>query len=226
MMLMTTSFSLSPTSSLGPEDRPWFITSRRQDFQGEERANVLRIVAVTAFYLIELANDHGVDLGFIQIPRNHDQAYHQAVTAVALAWVILALGVHLCLRWQILPAGLKYVTTLLDIVLLTVLLMITNGPRSPIVVGYFLILAMATLRFRLRLIWCATLGAVAGYVWLLGWARWTAGVHDVHVPRYHQLIILTGLALCGIIQGQVIRRVRSLAVEYARRLAAPGGELS
>ena len=149
-MTMTTSFSPSPTAPLSPDDRPWFITSRWQDYQGEERANVLRIVAVTAFYLIELANDHGVNLGFIQIPKIHDQAFHQAVTAVALAWVILALGVHLCLRWQILPAGMKYLTTILDIVLLTVLLMVANGPRSPMVVGYFLILSMATLRFRLR----------------------------------------------------------------------------
>jgi len=225
-MTMTTSFSPSPTASLSSDDRPWFITSRRQDYQGEERANVLRIVAVTAFYLIELANDHGVNLGFIQIPKIHDQAYHQAVTAVALAWVILALGVHLCLRWQILPAGMKYLTTILDIVLLTILLMVANGPRSPMVVGYFLILSMATLRFRLPLIWCATLGAVAGYVWLLGWAMWIEGVHDVRVPRYHQLIVLTALALCGIIQGQVIRRIPSLAVEYARRLTASGGEPS
>jgi len=225
-MTMTTLFSPSPTPSSSPNDRSWFITSRRQDYQGEERANVLRIVTVTAFYLIELANDHGVNLGFIQIPKIHDQAFHQAVTAVALAWMILALGVYLCLRWQMLPARMKYLTTILDIVLLTVLLMIANGPRSPMVVGYFLILAMATLRFRLPLIWCATLGAVAGYVWLLGWAVWIEGARDVRVPRYHQLIVLTALSLCGIIQGQVIRRVHLLAVEYAKRLAVSGGEPS
>lgn len=225
-MTMTTSFSPEPTASLSPEDRSWLISSRRQDYQGEERANVLRIVAVTSFYLIELANDHGVNLGFVQIPRITDPSFHQAVTAVALAWVVLALGVHLCLSWQILPAGMKYLTTVLDIVLLTILLMIANGPKSPMVVGYFLILAMATLRCRLPLIWCATLGAVAGYVWLLGWARWIEGVRDVRVPRYHQLIVLTALALCGIIQGQVIRRMQSLAVDYARRLTASGGEPS
>jgi hypothetical protein len=223
MMTMTISLSRSPKVSPSPDDRPWFITSRRQDYQGEERTNLLRIVAVTAFYLIELANERGMNLGFVQIPKVPDQAYHQAVTAVALAWVMLALGVHLCLRWQMLPAGLEYLTTILDIVLLTVLLMVANGPRSPMVVGYFLILAMATLRFRLSLIWCATLGVVVGYVWLLGWAMWIEGVRDVRVPRYHQLIVLTALALCGIIQGQVVRRVRLLVVEYTRRLTPSDG---
>ena len=59
-----------------------------------------------------------------------------------------------------------------------------------------------------------------GYVWLLGWAVWIEGARDIRVPRYHELIFLTALALSGIIQGQVIRRVKSMAAEYARRLAA------
>ncbi len=46
------------------------------------------------------------------------------------------------------------------------------------------------------------------------------------MPGCHQLIVLTALALCGIIQGQVILRVRLLAIEYARRLTASGREYS
>jgi hypothetical protein len=61
-----------------------------------------------------------------------------------------------------------------------------------------------------------------GYAWLLGWAMWIEDVRNVRVPRYHELILLTALALSGIILGQVIRRVKSIAAEYARRLdAAP-----
>jgi hypothetical protein len=62
-----------------------------------------------------------------------------------------------------------------------------------------------------------------GYVWLLGWAWWTESVRNVRVPRYHELIFLTALAISGIIQGQVIRRVKAMAAEYARRLAAAPG---
>ena len=120
------------------------------------------------------------------------------------------------------PAALKYVATGLDVVLLTLLLMVADGPRSPLVIGFFLIPAMATLRFQLRLVWFATIAAMLGYLWLLGWARWIEDVRDVRVPRYQELIFLTALALSGLIQGQVIRRVKSMAAEYARRLAAAG----
>jgi hypothetical protein len=206
----------------GSQDRPWYIVGRWQEYQGEARANLLRLAAVAAFYIIELINFYGVDLGFIHLPKVSDLAFHQTVTAVAVAWVMLGLGVHLCLRLRILPEALKYIATGLDVVLLTLLLMVADGPRSPLVVGYFLIPALASLRFQLRLVWFGTIAAMLGYVWLLGWALWIEGLRDIRVPRYHELIFLTALALSGIIQGQVIRRVKSLAAEYARRLVVVG----
>jgi hypothetical protein len=213
----------SPTTGASPipgdQDRPWYIVGRWQEYEGEARANLLRLAAVAAFYAIELINYYGVDLGFIQLPKVRDLAFHKIVTAIAAAWVMLGVGVHLWLRMHLLPSALKYVSTGLDVVLLTVLLMVSDGPRSPLIVGYFLIPGLAGLRFRLRLVWFATVAAMLGYVWLLGWAVWIERARDVRVPRYHELIFLTALAMSGIIQGQVIRRVKALAAEYARRLA-------
>jgi hypothetical protein len=207
----------------GVDDRPWYIVGRWQEYGGEARANLLRLAAVAAFYAIELINYYGVDLGFIQLPKVSDAAFHRTVTAIAAAWGLLGVGVHVWLRMHLMPEALKYVATGLDAVLLTLLLMVADGPRSPLVAGFFLIPAAATLRFRLRLVWFATVAAMLGYVWLLGWAIWIQSVRDVRVPRYHELIFLTALAMSGIIQGQVIRRVKSMAVEYARRQAAAGG---
>jgi hypothetical protein len=204
----------------GADDRPWYIVGRWQEYQGEERANLLRLAAVAAFYAIELINYYGVDLGLIHLPKVSDAAFHRTVTAIAAAWALLGVGALLWLRVHLMPEALKYVATGLDAVLLTLLLMVADGPRSPLVVGFFLIPAMAGLRFRLRLVWFATIAAMLAYAWLLGWAWWIRGVRDVRVPRYHELIVLTALAMSGIIQGQVIRRVKALAAEYARRQAA------
>lgn len=202
------------------EDRDWYIVGRWQEYRGESRANAMRLAAVAAFYAIELVNAHGIDLGFIQLPKVSDAAFHRTVTAIAAAWVLLGAGVHVWLRSRLMPEALKYVATAVDVVLLTLLLMVADGPRSPLVVGYFLIPAMATLRFRLRLVWFATAASMLGYVCLLGWAVWIEPARNVRVPRYHELIFLTALAIGGIIQGQVIRRVKALAAEYARRQGA------
>ena len=210
----------SPTPIPGAEDRPWYIVGRWQEYQGEARANLLRLVAIGVFYGIEMINYYGVDLGFIQLPKISGVAFHKTATAIAAAWVILGVAVHLWLRLHLMPWALKYASTCLDVVLLTLLLMVADGPRSPMIVGYFLIPALAGLRFQLRLVWFATVVAMLGYVGLLGWAVWGAGDNrSMDVPRYYQLIFLTALGMCGIIQGQVIRRVKAMAAEYARRLS-------
>ena len=46
---------------------------------------------------------------------------------------------------------------------------------------------------------------------------------DQTVPRYHQLIFVLALVLAGVVLGQIVRRVRTLADSYARRLGQPGG---
>lgn len=198
------------------QDRAWFIVGRWQEYDGEQRANFLRIIGIGAFYLVELINYHGIHLGVLQMPAVVDRAFHLAVTFLAVAWLAVALGVFLCLRSHVFPAALKYISTGCDLVLLTSILCVADGPRSPLVVGFFLILVLAALRFDLGLIWFSTVGAAAGYLYVLGYARWFTE-RDIRVPRYHQVIFLLTLALTGVLLGQMIRQVRRMAVEYSRR---------
>lgn len=203
-------------------DFSWHVVRRWQEYEGEARANLLRVIGIAAFYAIELVNYHGLSLGFLELPRQADVTsdFHRAVTALAIAWVALALGVHLCLTRQVFPAVLKFISTGLDLVLLTAILLLADGPRSPLVVGYFLIIALSSLRFDLGLVRAATVGAMLGYLAVCGYAKWMTE-RDLRVPRYHQLMLLVALGLCGIVLGQVIRRVRGLAEDYARRAGAP-----
>ena len=183
MNAISTSATATPVP--GADDRAWYIVGRWEEYEGEARANLLRLAAVAVFYAIELINYYGVDLGFIRFPRVRDPAFHQTVTAIAVAWVLLGAGVHLWLRMHLMPAALKYVATGLDVVLLTLLLMVADGPRSPLVVGFFLIPAMAMLRFQLRLVWLATIAAMLGHAWLPG-RRWDRGYSErpgATVPR-------------------------------------------
>jgi len=101
-------------------------------------------------------------------------------------------------------------------------LVVADGPKSPLMVGYFLLIALSTLRFNLPLVRATTAGAMLCYLFLLGYARWFTE-RDVTVPRYHQLIVLLALGLTGIIVGQVIRRVRELAQQYAARVSEGQG---
>jgi hypothetical protein len=210
-------------------DRQWFIVGRWQEYEGEARTNLLRIVAIGAFYSVELINFH-----LLQTPDAAFIAYHQKVTALAVAWTMVALAILLCLRRRVFPALLKYVSAACDLVLLTALASIPHGgqdtsregPFSPLVVIYFLIIALAGLRFSVGLVWFSTLGAMLGYLALVGLvdmkeSRWFDDKHAV--PPVVALITLVGLGMTGVVVGQVVRRVRAMADEYARRMSAAKG---
>ena len=102
------------------------------------------------------------------MPRISERPFHLAVTSLAVAWTMVGLGVLLCLRGRVFPAAVKYVSTGCDLVLLTALLTVANGPRSPLIAVYFVIVALASLRFSTPLVRFASVGAVAGYLFVLG----------------------------------------------------------
>jgi hypothetical protein len=73
----------------------------------------------------------------------------------------------------------------------------------------------------LPLIWFTTAGCAVGYLVVLGAGRWVPlldGLNgELRVPRYHQVIVLVAIGVAGVMLGQIIRRVRGLAEDFARQ---------
>lgn len=199
-------------------NRQWFIVGRWQEFEGEGRANLLRVVALVAFYAVQLVDHH-----FFQERSDAESRFHLVVTLVVTGWTLMALMVHASLRRNLLPAGLKYASTACDLTFLSGLLVAGNGPASPLVVAFFPIIALSALRFSLGLVRATTLGAMAAYLALVAAfdPKWFDSQHAT--PVVQQLVMLLSLGLTGIIAGQVVRRVRGLAEDFARRIRAAGG---
>lgn len=214
------------------DDRSWYITERWQQFEGESRANLLRIIAIATFYVIHLWNYYGGqgklgNVGVLQLGAagDVDQRFHVMITLLALSWILLAVAILLCLRSSYFPNWLPTFSTLGDALFLTSVLGISTGPRSPLLAAYFLVIVLAALRFDLRLVRVATVASMLGYVCLLGLAKWPErfGLDPTierMVPRYQELIFLAALALTGIFLGQMVRRVRRMAEDYAGRAIA------
>ena len=187
-------------------DRQWFIAGRWQEFEGESRANLLRVTAIALFYVIELINR-------AQVP----QVFHTAVTALAAAWLLTSWAVFLCLQRRVFPSAMKFLSTGVDLLLFTCLLLLADGPRSPLLVGYFFILTLAALRFSVPLLRFTTAGALLSYLAVAGQAVWMR--KPMMASTNSMLIMILALILCGTTLGQILRRVRDFAEDYARRLA-------
>src|SRR5206468_1751901 len=139
------------TGATSINQRQWFVVGRWQEYEAEARANLLRIIAVGAFYVVELLRFYAFEKGSAE-----QLAFHRQATMIAVAWTMVALAILMCLRLRIFPAALKYASTACDILLLTALAALNAGPFSPLVLVYALILSLAALRFSLGLVWFAT----------------------------------------------------------------------
>jgi hypothetical protein len=216
------------TSTATTSGQNWFIAQRWQAYEAESRANLLRICAVGLFYLVHLwtyfsSQGKLPNFGILQLADAGviGRQFHIAMTLLAVAWALFALAILILLQQNFFPRWLPYASTAFDIVLLTCVVCLGDVARSPLIVGYFLILILAALRLSLPLIWFATVTSGLGYLCVLGVAKWPqvfgiaklfgADHSDGRVPRYHEVIVMLAILFAGMLLGQVIRRVRRLA---------------
>jgi hypothetical protein len=193
-------------------DTRWEDARRLEAWAGEVRVNLVRLAALIVFYGHHLVNVYLVG------DESAGGSYHVAVTALVFAWSVEVLVLYFGLAQRWLPPSLKYAATVWDLLLISALLMVNpDGPRSPLVLLYFLVIAAAPLRLSLGLVYAASLGAMAAYVIVLGqFAFIRVGAEsyyqgNLRVPRSTQIITLLALGAAGLLAGQVVRQVRRIA---------------
>ncbi len=179
-------------------DPAWSAAQRLEGLAGEVRVNLIRLVALVAFYGHHLVNDFPID-------------YHVVVTLLVLAWALAVLIIHYCLMRRWVPPALKYIVTAWDILLITTLLMVGGDGRSMLAVLYLLVIIAAPLRLSLLLVCTATLGAMVGYAFFLSYVRWRLELPiEQRTPRPQQIVFLLSLGAAGLLAGQFVRQGRRL----------------
>lgn len=190
----------------------WAAAERQETWAAEVRVNLLRLVLIAAFY-----GHHLITYEFFRgdlTPR-----FHLLATGIAAAWATAALGIQWALvrRWN--PPALKYAALLVDAVMVLTVLMITDGPKSTMLVLPFLLVGASALRLNLRYVYVATFAAIAIYATTLGVARWGRPPRpEWAVPRTRQVIYVLGLAGAGLLAGQAVRQARRFARDVGERM--------
>jgi len=210
----------------------WEDARRLEAWAGEVRVNLIRAVALVLFY-----GNHLLNLYFYRddptLQGETSATLHANITAIVLAWAIGIVALHAFLTRRWMPPALMYVSTAWDLLLTTALVALSaDGPRSPLMLLYFVIVASAPLRLSLPLIYTATVGALAGALVVLGQyvfirvpgelkvSYFDLPLGDPHrVPRVGELIFLLSLGAVGLLGGQVVRQAQRLVQGYPVRVA-------
>ncbi len=188
------------------EDQDWHIANRWQEFEGEGRICILRVAMVLLFYSTQLT--HAL---FWSDGSQEAIQFHRQATAVAVVWLLLSLGIGISLARAVFPSWLKYVSSLSDLTLLTILAWLGSGPASPLISIYGVIIVLGLLRWSLSVQWTTTLGAIAGYLFLVGSAdaTWFDAQHTT--APIHQAVTISALFATGLATDQILRAIRSYA---------------
>jgi hypothetical protein len=201
--------------ALPPPAAPWL--ERASEVRGEEvlagemRVNLIRLAALLVFY-----GHHLLNVLVFRDPQALAGRYHTAVTAVALAWSLTVLAIHLRLTFRRVPAWLSLAALAADTVFVTLLLCLSRDLRTTLAGLYFLVVASAGVRLSLPLVYLATLGGMAGYGAFQAYGRMFFEGGDPGPSPSAQVVYFLALGTAGVLTGQTVRQARRLA-----RLDAP-----
>jgi hypothetical protein len=205
-------------------DDRWADARRLEAWAGETRVNLIRAVALVAFYGHHLLNV------YVFKDQSAGGVFHVEVTAIVIAWAAATGVLYTCLARRWVPPALKFVATAWDLVLVTALVIVSpDGPRSPLIFLYFVVVAAAPLRLSLPLVQFATLGAWAAaavavgyYVFFrVGTEAYYAEGSTSRLARPAEVIFLMSLGAVGLLGGQVVRQARRLVQGYPVRVEGP-----
>ena len=205
----------SPPAAAQPADR-WDDVRRLEEWAGEVRVNLIRLTGIVLFY-----GRHLVEYLLASPDAPVRGVYHARVTWIAAAWAVGALLVRSALNRRLVPWWLKYATTAWDLFLVTVVCMVAGGPRSPLVLLLFLVIAMSPLRLSLRLVYATTAGAILSYLSLLAFYAWVRigyekyyATPELRIPRSEEATYVLALFVAGLLAGQAVRQARRIAGGY------------
>lgn len=191
----------------------WEPSLRPEAWAGEIRVNLIRLAAIVLFY-----GRHLIEW-FLAAPDAPIRGrYHLAVTGVVLLWTVLALLLHGWLSRRYFEPWMKFLAIAVDGLMITLLCILAGGPRTPLVLVYFGLIASSPLRLSIRAVYFATAVATAGYLVLLGHYEWYQigfrryyATPELRIPRSEEIITLLAMLVCGLFAGQIVRQIRRIA---------------
>jgi hypothetical protein len=200
----------------GPDENEWNDTERLESWAGETRLNLIRVLAIAAFY-----GRHLVEMLSSPADSPLRGAYHAKVTCLCLLWATAAIVLHIWLTRRRTHPALKYAVTGYDAAMITILCALAGGPKSPLVLLYFPLIAAAPLRLSLRLVYFASSCAIGGYLVVLAHYAWYVigfrkyySTPELRIPRGQEAIVVLALLVTGVLAGQIVRQVRRIAARY------------
>lgn len=173
---------------------------RKETWRADSKANRLRWAALAIFTINEMVNYHLLHVV--------DHRFHLGSLLIAFIWLMATIVFHLALKEHALPRLIPYLIAGVDVFLLTWLLFLADGPQSPLVSIYYLIIALSGMRIHPGISMFTGGAATFGYLAVLEFTKRQKPHYLVSVP--HAVIEVLCLLLAGVIMAHISARLLQL----------------
>ena len=178
---------------------------REEEYEGERKITVLRNLALVLLYLNELLDFHV--LGAV------DAGFHRSVTLLTVGYGAAAAAFWLLVRRGVYRRWFKYAAMLSDALFLTLVLAVADGPSSPLVPLYYLLIAVSALRYNRKAVLAAAVYSAAAFLGLQFHAL--AARPAVAAAPAAAVLQVICLLLMGLAAGYVVHQLRGLVSRFA-----------
>ncbi|MBM4059974.1 MAG: serine/threonine protein kinase [Planctomycetes bacterium] len=187
------------------ETRTRSLLHRSRRWIRRHTALAARLLAFVVFFGVTLVNFGSgvVDGGFLT-----------RIGVLLLVWSAGSLALDALLSRGRRADLLRHAWATVDLLLLTAILLVADGARSPLLLVYPLLLAGSGLWWQVGMVRFMTVGVLVSYGVLMVDARWRFPGESL---ADHHLIFVAVMVVLGVVVGQQVRRTRSLGRLLARR---------
>jgi len=181
-----------------------------EEISGEQKVNLIRLAAITVFFLDEMMNYYV--LGAVEA-RIH----------LRTVWTLTVWGVFAAAAWyRVNRRGdyarwMKYASTGVDVCFLTFIIIALEANSGPLISLYYILIAHSALRYSNRAILAVTGLSAAGYaaVWYFSFGN--PGIRPV--STYAGVIHILAMCVMGWTVGYAVKKMRGLVFKFAENLA-------
>jgi serine/threonine-protein kinase len=157
--------------------------------------------------------------GSLLVVRNYfampeDRPLHVQVLLLFAGWAAASWVFQRGVPRPDLAQWAAYAWSATDVLLLTVLQIMTKAGVSPLIFGYPFLIACAGLWTQVRMVWATTACCFVGYLWLM--LTDLSAVNPAH-PFHRHFIFLVSLVVLGFVMSYQVQRVRALSRYYEGR---------
>ena len=143
------------------------------------------------------------------VQEDVDLPFHLRITALVATWGLGAWALQLAVERSERSERVRYAWSCFDVVLLTLVLLVADGPSSPLVMAYPLLVLAAAFRWRLRLVLFVTAACLVSYGALVADAALRRPA--LRPAADESLVLIVALSCTALMTAALVRRMRGLA---------------